>query len=95
MKTITNRFGELQTDWQSHKHPDNPEFMQVVKFMHIQFPDGRNHLYWSLANASANDRHVIYNITLAEAQAKYCDAEIVAICEADFQEWLKSKTSNI
>lgn len=92
MKTITNRFGELQTDWTIHKHPDNPNFMQVVKYMHIQFADGRNHLYWSLANASANDKHVIHNITLAEAQSKYCDDKIVAICEANFEEWLNSKT---
>jgi len=33
METITNKFGEQQTSWTSHKHPNNPEFMQVVKYL--------------------------------------------------------------
>lgn len=89
MTTITNRFGEIQTDWTSHKHPNNLNFMQVVKYMHIQFPDGRNNLYWSLVNSSANDKHIVANITLSEAQELYVDAEVKELTENDFQEWLK------
>lgn len=89
MQTKTNRFGEIQTNWTSHKHPNNPNFMQLVKYMHIQYKDGRNNLYWTLVNASANDKHCIANITLSEAQTKFTDAEIKELTEADFQNWLK------
>jgi hypothetical protein len=89
MKTFTNKFGERQTDWTSHKHPENPNFMQVVKYMHIQSKDGRNNLYWSLFNSSANDKHVINNITLDEAQSLYVDAD--ELTETDYQEWLSKK----
>lgn len=89
MTTITNRFGEIQTDWTSHKHPNNPNFMQVVRYMHIQYPDGRNNLYWRLVNSSANDKHMIANITLNEAQRLYVDAEVKELTENDYQEWLK------
>ena len=91
MKTVTNRFGEKQTDWTSHKHPENSTFMQVVKFMHIQYPDGRNNLYWRLANSSANDKHMIANITLSDAQAKFADTEAKELTEADYQKWLSEK----
>lgn len=91
MKTITNRFGEHQTSWTSHKHPNNPNFMQVVKYMHIQYPDGRNNLYWALQNASANDKHIIANITLAEAQSKYTDAPIIELTDEIYEQWLKEK----
>jgi hypothetical protein len=91
MTTFKNRFGELQTNWQSHRHPSNPNFMQVVKYMHIQYPDGRNNLYWSLQNASANDKHMIANITLAEAQECYTDVEELALTEKDFEQWLKER----
>jgi len=91
METITNRFGELQTNWQSHKHPNNPNFMQIVKYMHIQYPDGRNTLYWALQNASANDKHIIKNITLSEAQAKFVDEPTVEITDEMFEQWLKEK----
>jgi len=88
MTTTTNRSGEIQNIWTSHKHPDNPNFMQVVRYLHIQYTDGRNHLYWSLVNASANDKHMIANISLEDAQNKYTDPEVVAITEADFEKWL-------
>ena len=94
METITNRFGEKQTNWTSHKHPTNSEFMQVVKYMHIAYMDGRNHLYWSLVNASANDKNLITNITLDEAKAKFTDAEEKELTEEDYQNWLNSKKSN-
>ena len=90
METITNRFGQLQTDWTSHKHPDNPNFMQVVKYMHISYADGRNLLYWRLANSSANDSHMI-DITLAEAKSRFCDLEEKELTEADFQKWLSER----
>ena len=90
METVINRFGEKQTDWTSHKHPSNPNFMQVVKFMHIQYPDGRNNLYWRLVNSSANDKHIIANITLTEAQAKFVDVEEKELTDADFEKWLSA-----
>ena len=91
METITYRFGEIITHWQSHKHPDNPNFMQVVKYMHIQYPDGRNHLYWSLQGASANDKYIIANITLNKATELYSDATEVELTEEMFQQWLKEQ----
>ena len=75
IETIQNRWGELQTKWTSHKHPTNPNFMQVVKYMHIQRPDGRQSLHWRLFNSSANDKYVIWNITLEDAIQKFTDSE--------------------
>lgn len=91
MKTITNRFGELQTNWTSHKHVDNPNFMQVVRYMHIQYKDGRNHLYWSLFNAATNDNHIIPNITLDEAKRLFTDEPIKEVSEYEFKEFMKNK----
>jgi hypothetical protein len=88
METIKNRFGEKETNWTSHKHPENPNYMQVVRYMHIQSPDGRNTLYWCLTNASANDRYYILNITLAEAHERFVDLEEKELTEEDFQNWL-------
>ena len=79
---------EIYTAWYSHKHPDNPNFMQKVRYMHIQFSDGRNVLYWRLVNASSNDNHCIHDITLSEAEAKFKDVEIT---EQDFQKWLSTQ----
>lgn len=91
MKTITNRFGEKQTDWVSHKHPNNPNFMQMVRYMHIQYADGRNNLYWRLFNSSANDNHIIANITLDEAQAKFVDVVEKELTDSDFEKWLSER----
>jgi len=91
MKTVKNRFGELQTEWTSHKHVNNPDFQQLIKYTHIQYPDGRNNLHWRLWNSSSNDKHVIYNITLQEAQAKFTDESISDISEQEYQEWLSKK----
>ena len=91
MTNTTNKFGELITKWKSHKHPDNPNFMQVVNYMHIQYPDGRNNLHWCLANCSANDRHLIPNITITDAQRLYTDEPEFELTEEYFQEWLKNK----
>jgi hypothetical protein len=41
MTTTTNRFGEEVTKWQSYKHPDNPNFQQVVNWTVWVKPDGR------------------------------------------------------
>lgn len=89
METFKNRFGEKQTNWQSHKHPSNSNFMQIVNYMHIQFSDGRNNLYWSLQGASANDKHIIANITLDEAKKLYTDAPEVELTDEMFEKWLK------
>lgn len=83
---------EIITKWQSRKHPENPNFMQVVKYLHVQYPDGRNNLHWALANASANDKHLISNISLEKAQELYTDKPVVEITEDMFQEWLKNKS---
>lgn len=94
VKTKTNLFGEVISTWDSHKHPDSPDFMQVVCYRHVQYPDGRNHLYWKLNQASANDKHVIYNITLDEAKGRFLDEdEATAITEEIFLEWLKTRKS--
>lgn len=90
-KTITNRFGEKQTSWKSHKHPNNPNFMQVVEYMHIVKFNGKSCLYWRLSNASANDKHIIANISLEDAISKFTDTEVKELTEADFQNWLSQK----
>lgn len=76
------------TNWISHKHPNNPNFMQVVKFMHIQTKEGKNTLYWALQGNSTNDTHIIADITLEDAKAKFMDIEIN---EITFNDWLKNK----
>ena len=91
MEQFTNRFGEIQTNWTSHKHPSNPNFMQVVKYMHVQHPDGRNILHWCLFNAAANDHHHIYGITLEDAKAKFMDSVEPELTEEYFENWLKSR----
>lgn len=91
--THTNKYGEQETRWSSHKHPENPNFMQVVKYMHISKGD-KNTLYWSLANSAAYDKHCIYNISLSEAISKFADIEEVELTEADFQAWIKLNQSN-
>lgn len=88
MKTFINKFGEQQTNWESHKHPNIPNFMQVVKYMHIQNTEGKNSLYWSLRNSSANDKHLIPNITLSKAQLLYTDQPIEELTEEDLENWL-------
>ena len=92
MKKFTSwKDHERTTSWTSHKHPEDSNFMQVVKFMHVQYSDGRNNLYWSLFNSSANDKHLISNISLVEAQSRFVDDEVKELTEADFQNWLANK----
>lgn len=68
-QTIQNRFGELQTKWQSNAHPDNPNFMQVVEYLHIQSQDGNNRLFWKLNQSTKN--YLIPNISLDESLSLY------------------------
>lgn len=68
-QTIQNRFGELQTKWQSNAHPENPNFMQDVEYLHIQSQDGRNRLFWKLNQSTKN--YLIPNISLSESLALY------------------------
>lgn len=88
MTTITNQFGEQYTKWQSHKHPENPDFMQVV-FWHVWEKDGKTTIVWNLGPGSKN--HNIYGMTKAEAIAKFTDTEVSELTEADFQEWFNNK----
>lgn len=37
----TDQFGETAYRWENHKHPDNPNFQQVVFWRAWQKPDGR------------------------------------------------------
>jgi len=95
IETIKNRFGELVTKWSSHKHPDNHNFTQLVMYMHIQREDGKNLLHWRLQNSSANDKHLIADITLDEAKAKYADVneQISEPTEEEYHEWLKKRNA--
>lgn len=88
MNTIVNKQGEQITTWKSHKHPNNSNFMQLVKFMHVKKSTGENVLYYSLCNASVNDIHIIFDITLSNAKLLYCDN--VENMEDEFQNWLKN-----
>lgn len=81
---------EVITSWTSHKHPMNANFMQVVKYTHIQYADGRQNLHWRLNQSSANDHHLIANISLLDAKARYEDAPIEEISEEMFLDWLSS-----
>jgi hypothetical protein len=85
------KVNEIYNAWFSHKHPNNPNFMQKVRYMHIQFSDGRNVLYWRLVNASFNDNHCIYGITLTEAKARFTDNENEKNIEQEFQNWLSKQ----
>jgi len=89
MTTRTNRWGECVTTWNSHVHPENTNFMQVVRYVHIE-GNGKCNLYWSLNQASHNDHHVIRDISLSDALLKYTDAE-TAITEEEFAAWMRNR----
>jgi hypothetical protein len=91
MESKINKFGEKQVTWTSTKHIDNPDFMQIVKYMHVTKLDGETRLYWRLFNSSANDNHIIPNITLEDAIARFTDTEVDTISENEFQKWLKAR----
>jgi hypothetical protein len=81
---------EIVTTWVSTKHPENPNFMQKVKYLHIQYPDGRNNLHWRLCNSALYDHYLIKDISLNEAQIMYKDDK-EAITEEEYQKWLQKK----
>ena len=69
MKTYTNQFGEKVTKWESHKHPDNPNFMQTVNWTVWEKPDGRTTIGYSLGSLSKTK--FIYGLTKDEAIKLY------------------------
>lgn len=71
MNTSINRFGEEVTKWESHKHPDNANFMQVVFWTVWVKPDGRTTVGYSLGSLSKTK--FIYGLTKSEAIEKYSD----------------------
>lgn len=82
---------EVINSWSSHVHPDNPNFMQVVRYLHIQTVDGKNSLYWHLSNSAVNDKHFIKDIDLQTARDKYTDKPELELTEELFKDWLKKK----
>lgn len=88
MTTTTNRFGEEHTKWQSHKHPENQKFMQVV-FWNVWVKDGKTTIVWHLGNPA--NAHYVYNMTKDEAVAKFVDEPVKELTEEDFKQWLKNK----
>ena len=83
--------GETIVSWSSHIHPDRVGFMQVVKYMHVTTAEGKQTLYWRLANSSDNDKHFIPNISLTTAQTQYSDPVVKEITDEEYNEWLKNK----
>jgi len=69
MTTIINKFGEEVTKWQSHKHPDNPEYMQIVNWFVWVKPDGRVTVGYNLG--SNGKTKFVYGLTKAEAIERY------------------------
>jgi hypothetical protein len=69
LKTKITIDGELQTKWQSNKHPDNPNFMQVVNWYVWEKPDGRVTVGYNLG-ANGKTRF-IYGLTKAEAIERF------------------------
>ena len=70
MTTHVNRFGETVTKWDSHKHPDNPDFMQVVHWTVWEKPDGRVTLGYSLDHTTGK-MYFLYNLTKQQAIDMY------------------------
>lgn len=71
METTINKWGEEYTKWESHKHPDNPDFQQVVKWMVWVKPDGRVTVGYNLGANSKTK--FVYGITKEQAIEKYSD----------------------
>jgi hypothetical protein len=88
MTTGTNSFGEQWTKWQSHKHPENSNFMQVV-YWHVFEKDDKTTVLWHLGAGSKSN--FIYGMTKEEAISRFTDAPESELTEADYQEWLKNK----
>lgn len=72
METTINKFGEKVTKWKSTKHPDNPNFMQIVRWFIYEKPDGRVTICYDLG---ANGKtYFLYNLTKDEAIELYSDS---------------------
>jgi hypothetical protein len=71
MTTHTNTFGEKVTKWESHKHPDNPNYMQVVFWTIWEKPDGRITIGYKL-DGNGKTRFV-RDITITEALNRFTD----------------------
>lgn len=87
MTQTTNRFGELHTKWTSHKHPDNPNFMQLV-YWNVFEKEGKTTVCWHLGDAKRSN--FIYGLTKDEVVCRFTDSENV-VSEDDYQQWLKTK----
>ena len=69
MNTTINQFGEEVTKWQSFKHPDNPNFMQVVNWFVWVRRDGYVTVGYNLG--SNGKTKFIYGISKEEAINKF------------------------
>lgn len=89
MEQYINNFGETVTAWTSHKHPDNPNFMQLV-YWRVYEKNGKTTVLYSL---SQNNPQAYYELgmTKEEAIAKFTDPDNKPATEQEFNEWLKNQ----
>lgn len=85
MKTSVNRFGEEYTTWTSHKHPENPTFMQIVHW-HVWVKGDKTTVIYTLGSGSKSN--YVHGLTKDEAIAKFSDSAEVELTDADFEKWL-------
>jgi hypothetical protein len=71
METYKNQFNEIVTKWTSHKHPNNPNFMQCVFWKVFEKPNGETLVGYQLE--TTGKMRFIYNLTKQEAIQKYSD----------------------
>lgn len=71
MEAYSNAYGETVTSWQSHKHPNNPDFMQIVYWTIWEKPDGRISIAFRLDTNGKS--HFIYGMTKEDAIKKFTD----------------------
>lgn len=71
MTTTINAYGEKVTKWKSYKHPDNPNFMQVVNWYVWEKPDNKVLVGYNLG--AGGKTHFLYNLTVQEAILMYTD----------------------
>jgi len=69
METRTNQWNEIVTTWESTKHPENPDFMQTVRWTVWEKPDGRITVGYNLG--SGIKTVFVRDITKEEAIEKY------------------------
>ncbi len=69
MKTYVNQFGEIVTKWESYKHPDNPNFQQIVNWVIWEKPDGKITIAYNLGTGSKIK--FVYGLTKEQAIQKY------------------------